>query len=113
MDQADFANACALARTDLEPHALLAEVKAVEADLGRGPGPRWGPRVIDIDILFYAERAIAAADLVIPHPYLFERAFVLVPLAEIAPDLSIGGTRVADAAGSIEKSGIRRWSDAP
>ena len=88
-------------------------MKAVEAELGRGPGLRYGPRVIDIDILFHGATRLAAPDLVIPHPRLFERAFVLVPLAEIAPDLTIDGVAVAAAEAVIEKSGIRRWSDAP
>ena len=107
--QADFANACALAETDLAPRALLAEVKAVETELGREPGVRWGPRRIDVDILFYAGATLDAPDLVIPHESLFERAFVLVPLAEIAPDLRIAGRRIADAAAAIPKSGVTRW----
>jgi 2-amino-4-hydroxy-6-hydroxymethyldihydropteridine diphosphokinase len=107
--QADFANACALAQTALDPRALLAEVKAVETLLGREPGIRWGPRRIDIDILFYAGLSVDAPDLVIPHASLFERAFVLVPLAEIAPDLVIGGKRVADAAAAIARDGVTRW----
>jgi 2-amino-4-hydroxy-6-hydroxymethyldihydropteridine diphosphokinase len=107
--QADFANACALAQTTLDPRALLNEVKAVETLLGREPGIRWGPRRIDIDILFYAGLSVEAPDLVIPHASLFERAFVLVPLAEIAPDLVIGGKRVADAAAAIAQDGVTRW----
>jgi 2-amino-4-hydroxy-6-hydroxymethyldihydropteridine diphosphokinase len=109
--QEDFANACALATTDLAPRDLLAEVKHIETLLGRAPGVRWGPRRIDIDILFYAGATLDTPDLVIPHESLFERAFVLVPLAEIAPDLVIAGRRIADAAATIEKSDIRRWSD--
>ena len=107
--QADFANACALAQTTLDPRALLNEVKAVETLLGREPGIRWGPRRIDIDILFYAGLSVEAPDLVIPHESLFERAFVLVPLAEIGPDLVIGGKRVADAAAAIASEGVTRW----
>jgi 2-amino-4-hydroxy-6-hydroxymethyldihydropteridine diphosphokinase len=106
--QPDFTNACALAATDLAPHALLAECKAVETLLGREPGPRWGPRRIDIDILFHDGGAVDAPDLVIPHASLFQRAFVLVPLAEIAPDLVIAGTRIAEAAAAIEPQGVRR-----
>lgn len=109
--QADFANACALAQTDLAPRDLLAEIKAVETLLGRAPSVRWGPRRIDIDILFYAGATLDTPDLVIPHQSLFERAFVLVPLAEIAPDLMIAGRRIDDAAFMIEKSDIRRWSE--
>ena len=108
--QADFANACALAETDLPPRALLAEVKAVETLLGREPGLRWGPRRIDIDILFYAGATLDAPDLVIPHESLFERAFVLVPLAEIAQDLRIGGRSVAAAAAAMPGPELKLWA---
>ena len=108
--QPDFANACALARTDLAPRALLAEIKAIETLLGRATSERWGPRVIDIDILFYAGATLDAPDLVIPHESLFERAFVLVPLAEIAPDLVVASRSVGDAAAAIDRSGVERWS---
>ena len=110
--QPDFANACAVGATDLPPRALLAEIKMVESLLGRVPGERWGPRAIDIDILFYAGTAVVMPDLVIPHLSLFERAFVLVPLAEIAPDLVIGKRRVADAAASIDATGVAKWVSA-
>ena len=96
--------------TDLAPRALLAEVKAVERTLGRVDVERWGPRAIDIDILFYAGASLAAPDLVIPHASLFERAFVLVPLAEIAPDLVIAGRAVGEAASRCEgTAGVVRW----
>ena len=108
--QPDFANACALATTDLAPRALLGEVKRVEALVGRVAGERWGPRAIDVDILFYAGETHEADDLVIPHQSLFERAFVLVPLAEIAPDLVIAGRRVADAAAASDRASVMRWS---
>ena len=111
--QSDFANACALGTTDLAPRALLAEIKAVEVLLGRLEGERWGPRAIDIDILFYAGVAEKAPDLVIPHRSLFERAFVLVPLAEIAPDLVIAGRRVGDAAAGVDRSGVAPWWSGP
>ena len=110
--QPDFANACALAATDLPPQALLAEVKRVEALVGRVPGERWGPRAIDVDILFYAGETHEADDLVIPHQSLFERAFVLVPLAEIAPDLVIAGRRIADAAAASDRASVGAWADA-
>ena len=107
--QPDFANACALATTDLAPRDLLAEVKAVETLLGRQAGERWGPRLIDIDILFYTGDTVDTPDLVIPHESLFERAFVLIPLAEIAPDLVIDGRRVHEAAAAISSDGVTRW----
>lgn len=107
--QADFCNACALGATDLAPRALLAEVKDVEQALGRRTAERWGPRAIDVDILFYEGDAVDEPDLVIPHQSLFERAFVLVPLAEIAPDLVIGGRRIAEAARAVDTAGVTRW----
>ena len=109
VSQPDFANACALAETDLAPRALLEEVKAVEQRLGREDSVRWGPRAIDIDILFYEGATLDTPDLVIPHESLFQRAFVLVPLAEIAPDLTIAGRRIAEAAREADETAITRW----
>jgi dihydropteroate synthase len=97
-DQDWFLNACALARTSLKPEALLERMKALEVELGRAPAERWGPRVIDIDLIAYGDIALKTERLTLPHPELFNRAFVLVPLAEIAPDLVIAGVRVAKAA---------------
>ena len=110
--QADFANACALAATALTPRALLAEVKAVERLFGRCEGQRWGPRILDIDILFYGADRIDLPGLVVPHDSLFERAFVLVPLAEIAPDLVLAGRRIGNAAAAIDSSAVRPWPTA-
>jgi dihydropteroate synthase len=97
-DQDWFVNACALARTSLKPEALLERVKRLEVELGREPTERWGPRVIDIDLIAYDDVALKTEGLTLPHPELFNRAFALVPLAEIAPDLIIAGVRVGDAA---------------
>ena len=108
--QPDFVNACALGTTDLAPRALLDEIKAVETALGRVSSERWGPRAIDIDILFYKGETVKTPDLVIPHESLFQRAFVLVPLAEIDPDLEIGGRRVGEAIGRIDVSGVVPWT---
>jgi 2-amino-4-hydroxy-6-hydroxymethyldihydropteridine diphosphokinase len=110
-DQASFANACALARTNLDPERLLAVVKKVEAEMGRTATVRWGPRLIDIDILFYGGEPRISRDLILPHKELFHRAFVLVPLAEIAPDLALGGRSVAEAAAAINHDDIRKWDD--
>ncbi len=82
-DQPDFINAAALLLTDLDARALLGELKRLEGELGRTPGRRWGPRAIDLDILAYDDLRIDDPDLVIPHPHLHDRAFALVPLAEI------------------------------
>jgi dihydropteroate synthase len=100
-DQDWFVNACALARTSLEPKALLERVKRIEVELGRAPTERWGPRVIDIDLIAYDELTLKSERLTLPHPELFNRAFVLVPLAEIAPDLVIAGVRVGEAAARL------------
>ncbi|HUO55775.1 MAG TPA: 2-amino-4-hydroxy-6-hydroxymethyldihydropteridine diphosphokinase [Rhodoblastus sp.] len=107
-DQPDFVNACALARTRLAPLDLLDLVKATERAIGRRETTRWGPRVIDIDLLFYEDVIWRDDRLTLPHPGLLNRAFVLVPLAEIAPDLLIDGARVAEAAARIDARGIRR-----
>jgi len=100
-DQDWFVNACALAVTSLAPEALLDRVKRIEVELGRVPSERWGPRVIDIDILAYDDVALDGRRLTLPHPELFNRAFVLVPLAEIAPERAIAGRRVGEAAKSL------------
>jgi dihydropteroate synthase len=100
-DQDWFVNACALARTTLKPEALLERIKALEVELGREPAERWGPRVIDIDLIAYDDLELKSERLTLPHPELFNRAFVLVPLAEIAPDLIIAGSRVGEAAARL------------
>lgn len=109
VEQQDFANACGIGMTSLAPHALLDAVKRLEQELGRVRTFRWGPRVIDIDILFYGEGSFADDRLVLPHKEIFRRAFVLVPLAEIAPDRVIGGQRVLDVARALGDEGVSRW----
>jgi len=109
LEQDVFANACALARTHLSPAALLAEAKAIEAEMGREKAIRWGPRLIDIDILFYGDLPLSEPDLILPHKELFNRAFVLVPLAEVAPGLTIAGRSVAEAARQQGDDTIQHW----
>ena len=82
-DQPPFANAAAALETTLAPRALLVALKALEVAAGRVPTYRWGPRILDLDILLFGDERIDEADLVIPHPRLLERAFALVPLADI------------------------------
>ena len=96
-DQDWFLNACATGWTSLSPEALLSLCKRTEALVGRVPGERWGPRAIDIDILFLGDREHDQPGLTIPHRDLFNRAFVLIPLAEIAGDEVVKGQRIADA----------------
>ncbi|MGU3465914.1 2-amino-4-hydroxy-6-hydroxymethyldihydropteridine diphosphokinase [Methylobacterium sp. C33D] len=107
-DQPWFLNGAVAVETDLDPHGLLDACLRVEHDLGRIREERWGPRVIDIDVLAYEGASIDDARLVLPHRYVRERAFVLVPLAEIAPDLVIGGERVVDALAKLDRTGIAR-----
>jgi 2-amino-4-hydroxy-6-hydroxymethyldihydropteridine diphosphokinase len=109
-DQAPFVNLCVMVATELAPHDLLARALDVERALGRDRAGerRWGPRPVDIDLLVYDDVTLANPDLTLPHPHLFERAFVLVPLAEIAPERRIKGIRVADALARLDASGIER-----
>jgi 2-amino-4-hydroxy-6-hydroxymethyldihydropteridine diphosphokinase len=109
-DQPPFVNAVIAVATSLPPHDLLARMQNTERALGRDRARerRWGPRTIDLDLIGYDEVALNDATLTLPHPRLFERAFVLVPLAEIAPDALVSGIRVADALGRLEASGIEK-----
>lgn len=86
-EQPWFVNAACCATTSLGPLELLRFIKGIEVGIGRKPAPPNFPRLIDIDILFYGDRILRSPELTIPHPRLAQRAFVLVPLAEIAPDL--------------------------
>lgn len=95
-DQPDFLNMAAALRTRLSARALLERCQDIEREGGRQRHERWGPRTLDIDIITFGDAAINEPELVVPHPRAAERAFVLAPLAEIAPDARIGGARVAD-----------------
>ncbi len=106
LDQPDFLNACGLYETRLAPRDLLAALKGIERDLGRVAGERWGPRVIDIDILFYDDRRLDETDLVVPHRELLKRAFVLAPLAEICGDRAIGGVAIGEALARVDRAGL-------
>jgi 2-amino-4-hydroxy-6-hydroxymethyldihydropteridine diphosphokinase len=109
-DQPSFVNACIAVETSLAPDALLARAQTVERAFGRDRARerRWGPRTLDIDILAYDDVVLDTAELTLPHPRLFERAFVLIPLAEIAPERTITGIRVRDALGKLDASGINK-----
>lgn len=110
LDQPPFVNACIAVETTLTPRELFARMQAIERELGRdrGRAQRWGPRAIDLDLLAYDDMALNDPDLTLPHPRLLERAFVLVPLAEIAADRLIAGTRVRDALAKVDAAGIER-----
>jgi 2-amino-4-hydroxy-6-hydroxymethyldihydropteridine diphosphokinase len=113
--QPPFVNLCIVVDTSLEPRALLERAQSIELQLGRDRAheKRWGPRTADIDIIAYDDLTLEQPNLTLPHPHLFERAFVLVPLAEIAPDRIIAGRRVADALKAVDASGIERLAPVP
>ena len=108
--QPDFVNAVAGILTQLEPPALLQELKAIESSMGRpARHERWGPRIIDLDLLAQGRERRGEPELTLPHPGIVERNFVLYPLAEIAPDLVLPGLgRVADLAAAVTAEGITR-----
>jgi 2-amino-4-hydroxy-6-hydroxymethyldihydropteridine diphosphokinase len=107
MDQDWFVNAAVAVATSLSPRELLVRCKSIEQRMGRIEVERWGPRIIDLDLLVYRDRVIAEPDLVLPHPHIAERAFVLAPLRDIAPDLSINGRRVCEMYEAIDTSSVR------
>ena len=104
-DQPRFLNAALVGSTALEPHELLAALKNIERSMGRVAGERFGPRLIDLDILVYGELLLVTPELTLPHPRLAERPFVLVPLAEIAPDLVLPGLSTTVAALAAQAHG--------
>jgi 2-amino-4-hydroxy-6-hydroxymethyldihydropteridine diphosphokinase len=112
-DQPRFINACIAIETSLDPHALLFALHKVEQKFGRDrlKEQRWGPRSLDLDLIAYDDVELDKPELMLPHPRLFERAFVLVPLAEIAPDRVIAGRRVKDALAQLSTDGIERLPD--
>jgi len=107
-DQPDFLNICLQATTSLEPTALLTACKTAETQLGRQPTERWGPRLIDIDIIFYDDCVLEVEGLTIPHPRLAERAFVLAPLADLAPDFvhPINGRTIRQLLSDIDSATV-------
>jgi 2-amino-4-hydroxy-6-hydroxymethyldihydropteridine diphosphokinase len=103
-EQPEFLNLALEGRTTLPPLELLRAAKEIERALGRTRERRWGPRVIDIDILLYDAISMESRELILPHPLMHERAFVMVPLAEIAPNLELGGgRRAAELAAALSK----------
>ncbi|PKB79190.1 MAG: 2-amino-4-hydroxy-6-hydroxymethyldihydropteridine diphosphokinase [SAR202 cluster bacterium Io17-Chloro-G9] len=110
--QPDFLNCILEAQATLTPRQVLASVKALERGMGRQPVARYGPRLIDVDILFYGGETVDSPDLQIPHPRLQQRAFVLVPLADLAPHLThpaLNLTVVQMADGVAGKEGVKLW----
>lgn len=111
--QPSFINACIAIDTGLDPHALLFTLHKIEKKFGRDRAreTRWGPRTLDLDIIAYDDVTIDKPELTLPHPRLFARAFVLVPLAEIAPARVIAGRTALDALRGLSAAGIERLPD--
>jgi 2-amino-4-hydroxy-6-hydroxymethyldihydropteridine diphosphokinase len=112
-DQAPFINACIEIDTALDPHALLFTLHKIESRFGRDRASerRWGPRPLDLDLIAYDDVSMQTPELTLPHPRAFERAFVLFPLAEIAPDRVIAGRSVTAALAQLSTQGIERLAD--
>ncbi len=113
LDQPDFLNQVLAVETSLSPRELLEYIKGIEKKIGREPSFRFGPRIVDIDILFYGDRIIQEEDLVIPHPRITNRAFELIPLANIDPDLSYPGTStsISDLLVFVDQTGVDLYQE--
>lgn len=105
-DQDWFVNAVAAIETTRDPHDLLRLCQQVEQDMGRVRLKKWGPRIIDVDVLIYGEDNIATETLIVPHPYIAERAFVVLPLYELAPDLVIDGRPLSAMKDNVQSSDL-------
>lgn len=114
-DQPPFLNICVAAVGDLSPHDLLNRIKEIERAMGREPSRHWGPRLIDIDILFFDRIILKDDTLTIPHPYIAERAFVLAPLAVIIPEFRHpqSGLSVKEMLERVDLSGVERLFEMP
>lgn len=108
-EQDDYINAVAELHTTLTPESLLTKLQAIENDQGRVRLERWGPRTLDLDLLWFAGETIASANLSVPHPRILERNFVLFPLADLAPDLILAnGQSCREAAEAIGRQGLQQ-----
>lgn len=109
-EQPPFVNCAIVAATDLSPQALLARAHSVERDFGRDRAHErhWGPRTLDIDLIAYDDVALDTPELTLPHPRALERAFVLAPLAEIAPERRIAGVGISEALATLDRVGIEK-----
>ncbi|MCL1950515.1 MAG: 2-amino-4-hydroxy-6-hydroxymethyldihydropteridine diphosphokinase [Turicibacter sp.] len=109
-DQEPYLNLAVEVQTDLEPEELLQLCQQIEHALDRVRDQKWGPRTMDIDILLYGSESIDAPDLKVPHPYLTQRDFVVIPLADIAPKVKVQGKILADWAHEFDVSLLRKIS---
>jgi 2-amino-4-hydroxy-6-hydroxymethyldihydropteridine diphosphokinase len=109
-DQPPFINGAIVAATELPPPALLARAQSVETQFGRDRSQEqhWGPRTLDIDLIAYDDLALNTLELTLPHPRALERAFVLLPLAELAPERRISGVRIRNALARVDQTGIEK-----
>lgn len=107
-EQPDFLNACAIVQVELTPHALLKTLLSIEQHFGRVRLEHWGPRTLDLDILLFEDMILSTPELKLPHPYMTQRAFVLVPLAEIAPDWiePVSGEAISQLVKKVDCSGV-------
>ena len=112
-DQPPFLNLCLQATTNLNPHTLLHYLKNLETELGRQKTIKWGPRLIDIDILFYDDKIVQTNNLTIPHPHMAERAFVIVPLADIAPNVyhPVFNKTIAELKTAVDQTTLHKIAD--
>ncbi len=111
-DQPDFVNAVAALETDLSPKEMLSVILKIENEMGRVRNFKWGPRNIDIDILLYDNLVLDTRELKIPHPFMTERAFVMKPLAEIAPKLKLpDGRTVKEIINGLDDQGVQRLTE--
>ena len=101
-DQASFINVCVIGKTSLDPNELMQATQSIENEMGRVKTIRWGPRLIDIDILYLGDSEISDDHLTIPHAHMLERSFVLIPLVEIAPTIQVRGVSVSTALSNLE-----------
>lgn len=106
LEQDWFVNACIAVATELGPHELLARCLAVENEMKRVREVRWGPRIIDVDVLTYKDVTLSDPELTLPHPRITERAFVLLPLADIAPGIVIAGHGLAHWLAAVDTAGV-------
>lgn len=110
-DQPDFLNAAVALDTTLTAETLLDHTQRIELEQGRvRKAHRWGPRTLDLDIMLFGEQTLSTLRLTVPHYDMHNRAFMLLPLLEIAPDLTLpNGTRIADLLATLDSSSIRHW----
>jgi len=110
--QPNYLNGCALLEVSLSPQEMLVTLWAIETQFGRVRQQRWGPRTLDLDLLLYGDLVLETADLTIPHPRMAERAFVLVPLAAIAPDLMDprSGRTISSLLDQVDKTGVELFT---